>query len=182
MIEFGLLPSFVTTRQMSVLLRACHSKLIAPETSLALCIFAQPCGRPGCLAQILMNPNFRSNCGSLMILARNDSRPVAITWITVCIYVRFTKKSFGLQRLFDVKRGARGAAVSSPPPGNPEIAPAWFHADTISRVTGAASGTSHTHRGILFPDAEKRRAKCQRFQTRVPAIDESQGCSSKSHN
>src|SRR5207248_3481999 len=117
MIEFGLLPSFVTTRQMSVLLRACHSKLIAPETSRALRIFAQPCGRPGCLAQILMNPNFRSNCGSLMILARNDSRPVAITWITVCIYVRFIKKSFALQRLFDVKRGARGAAVSSPPPG-----------------------------------------------------------------
>ena len=30
MIEFGLFPSLVTTRQMSVLLRACHSKLIAP--------------------------------------------------------------------------------------------------------------------------------------------------------
>ena len=96
--------------------------------------------------------------------------------------VRFTKKSFALQRLFDVKRGARGAAVSSPPPGNPEIAPAWFHADTISRVTGAANGTTYTHRRILFPDAEKRRAKCQRFQSRVPAIDGSQGCSSKSHN
>jgi hypothetical protein len=83
---------------------------------------------------------------------------------------------------FDVKRGAQGAAVSSPPPGNPEIAPAWFHADTISRVTPAASGTSHTHRHILFPDAEMRRAKCQPFQSRVPAIDGSQGCSSKSHN
>src|SRR5437870_8180549 len=100
MIELGLLPSFVTTRQMSVLLRACHSKLIAPETSRALCIFAQPCGRPGCLAQILMNPNFCSNCGSLMILARNDSRPVAITWITVCIYVRFSRKSVLLQCFF----------------------------------------------------------------------------------
>lgn len=85
MIEFGLFPSFVTTRQISVWLRACHSRLIAPETSLALCIFAQPCGRPGCLAQILMNPNFRSNCGSFIILWRNDSRLVAMTWITVCI-------------------------------------------------------------------------------------------------
>lgn len=85
MIELGLFPSFVTTRQIRVLLRACHSRLIAPETSLALCIFAQPCGRPGCLAQILMNPNFRSNCGSFMILCRSDSRPAAMTWITVCI-------------------------------------------------------------------------------------------------
>ena len=85
MIEFGLLPNFVTTRQIRVLLRACHSKLIAPEASRALWIFAQPCGRPGCLAQTLIKPNFRSNCVSLMILWRSDSRPVAMTWITVCI-------------------------------------------------------------------------------------------------
>src|SRR5439155_22720872 len=86
MIEFGLLPSLVTTRQMRVLLRACHSRLIAPQTSLALCIVAQPSGRPGRLAQISMKPNFRSNCGSLLILARQDSRPVGITVITVCIH------------------------------------------------------------------------------------------------
>src|SRR5215831_1062518 len=85
MIEFGLLPSFVTTRQINVLLRACHSRLIAPCTSRALCIFAQPCGRPGCLCQTVMKPNFFSSCGSLMILFRSDPVPVAITWMTVCI-------------------------------------------------------------------------------------------------
>ena len=92
MMEFGLLPSFVTTRQMSVLLRACHSRLIAPETSLALCIFAHPCGRPGCLAQTLIKPNFRSNWGSFMILWRNDSRPFAMTWITVCIHEKIQQE------------------------------------------------------------------------------------------
>src|SRR6266404_2320147 len=39
-----------------------------------------------------MNPNFRSNCGSLMILARNDSRPFAMTWITVCIHEKIQQE------------------------------------------------------------------------------------------
>jgi hypothetical protein len=46
MMELGLLPSFVTTRQINVLLRACHSRLIAP-CAVSLWILAQPWGRPG---------------------------------------------------------------------------------------------------------------------------------------
>src|SRR5215471_8637111 len=111
MIEFGLLPSFVTTRQISVLLRACHSRLIAPCKSRALWIFAQPCGRPGCLCQTLMKPNFFSSCGSLMILFRNDPVPVAITWITVCIpLVRFSRKPVVLQCFFKWQGVTAGCA------------------------------------------------------------------------
>src|SRR4051812_47021693 len=85
MIEFGLWPSLVTTRQINVQLRACHSRLMAPAASRELWILAQPCGRVGCLAHTLMNPNFFSSCESLMILLRSDPRPVAMTWMMVCI-------------------------------------------------------------------------------------------------
>jgi len=79
MIEFGLWPSLVTTRQMRVRLRLCHSRLIAPCTSRALWILAQPWGRPGCFDHALMKPNFFSNCGSRVIWLRNEPLPVAIT-------------------------------------------------------------------------------------------------------
>jgi hypothetical protein len=42
-------------------------------------IFAQPCGRVGCLDQTLIKRNFFSSCGSLIILLRSDPRPVVIT-------------------------------------------------------------------------------------------------------
>ncbi len=135
MIEFGLLPSFVTTRQMSVLLRACHSRLIAPETSLALCIFAQPCGRPGCLAQILMNPNFGSNWGSFIILWRNDSRPFAMTWITVCIS---RLRSAGNHSLCNVC-----------------LTRSLWSAPAQQSGDGAFSGTRHLFSNTIFPGAPK---------------------------
>src|SRR5438552_9607331 len=83
MIEFGLLPSFVTTRQIKVRLRPCHSRLIAP-CAVSLWIFAQPCGRPGRWCSVGIKSNRRS-CGSVMIFSRSDPRPVVMTWITVCI-------------------------------------------------------------------------------------------------
>src|SRR6266853_377949 len=83
MIELGLFPNLVTTRQIRVLLRPCHSRLIAP-CAVSLWIFAQPCGRPGRWCSVGINSNFRS-CGSVMIFSRNDPRPLVITWITVCI-------------------------------------------------------------------------------------------------
>src|SRR6266496_5062793 len=129
MIELGLLPSFVTTRQMRVLLRACHSRLIAPETSLALCIFAQPCGRPGCLAQTLMKPNFGSNWGSFIILWRNDSRPFAMTWITVCIHERIQQEI------------TRFAMFVSRDTSDRTREPQQHRADTIVCVTTATRGT-----------------------------------------
>lgn len=39
----------------------------------------RPTMRPACLDQTLINPNFRSSCGSLMILLRRDPRPVVMT-------------------------------------------------------------------------------------------------------
>lgn len=85
MMELGLWPSLVTTRQINVQLRACHSRLMAPAASRELWILAQPCGRVGCLDHTLMKPNFFSSCKSLMILLRSDPRPVAMTWMMVCM-------------------------------------------------------------------------------------------------
>src|SRR5207247_10671964 len=129
MIELGLLPSFVTTLQMRVLLRACHSRLIAPETSLALCIFAQPCGRPGCLAQTLMNPNFGSNWASFIILWRNDSRPFAMTWINVCIHEKIQQEITRFAMFFSRDTSDRTRDPQQHP------------ADTIVCVTTATRGT-----------------------------------------
>ena len=81
--EFGLFPSFVTTRQIKVRLRPCHSRLIAP-CAVSLWIFAQPCGLPGRWCSVGIRPN-RGSRGSVIIFSRSDPRPLAMTWITVCI-------------------------------------------------------------------------------------------------
>src|SRR5216117_2236713 len=56
MIEFGLFPNFVTTRQIKVRLPPCHSRLIAP-CAVSLWILAQPCGRPGRWCSVGIKPS-----------------------------------------------------------------------------------------------------------------------------
>src|SRR6266542_6579562 len=101
MIELGLFPNLVTTRQIKVLLRPCHSRLIAP-CAVSLWIFAQPCGRPGRWCSVGTKSKRRS-CGSFMIFSRNDPRPLVMTWITVCISL---SDSAGNQFLCNICLGA----------------------------------------------------------------------------
>src|SRR6266478_148235 len=134
MMEFGLFPSFVTTRQINVLLRPCHSRLIAP-CAVSLWIFAQPCGRPGRWCSVGIKSKRRS-CGSVMIFSRSDPRPVVMTWITVCTHLGSTGNHLFCNVCLE--KGAK-------------------------RGLQATSGALRKHRYNPFQGAERHPAKCRRF-------------------
>jgi hypothetical protein len=113
MIEFGLFPSFVTTRQIKVPLRPCHSKLMAP-CAVSLWIFAQPCGRPGRWCSVGISPNRRSR-GSVIIFSRSDPRPLAMTWITVCISRLASAGNQSFCNALDVTQAIAPASSSAAP-------------------------------------------------------------------
>jgi hypothetical protein len=107
-VEFGLLPSFVHNRQISVLLRREPFQIDRAMRGSTMGFWPQPCGRTGPAdvqggVGIRVKPPESLRNGLIFSPFPLDPRPVVKTGITVCIHLGSTGRSSLLQCLFGEK-------------------------------------------------------------------------------